>query len=62
MIRTSGEERISNFMLYSLAYSELYFADVYFPDFKEEEFDKALLEYQRRDRRFGGIKDETKNT
>lgn len=62
LIRTSGEERISNFMLYSLAYSELYFTDVHFPDFKEEEFDKALLEYQRRDRRFGGIKDETKNT
>ena len=62
LIRTSGEERISNFMLYSLAYSELYFTDVYFPDFKEEEFDKALLEYQMRDRRFGGIKDETKNT
>ena len=61
LIRTSGEERISNFMLYSLAYSELYFTRTYFPDFKEEEFDKALLEYQTRDRRFGGVKYETEN-
>ena len=61
LIRTSGEERISNFMLYSLAYSELYFTKTYFPDFKEEEFDKALLEYQTRDRRFGGVKYETEN-
>jgi len=61
LIRTSGELRISNFMLFSLAYSELYFTDVYFPDFKEKEFDIALLEYQKRNRRFGGIEDETKN-
>lgn len=61
LIRTSGELRISNFMLFSLAYSELYFTDTYFPDFNEEEFDKALLDYQKRNRRFGGIEYETKN-
>ena len=61
LIRTSGEQRISNFMLYQLAYSELYFTDTYFPDFKEEAFDNALLVFKSRDRRFGGVKDETKN-
>ena len=61
LIRTSGELRISNFMLFSLAYSELYFTDTYFPDFNEEEFDKALLDYQKRNRKFGGIEYETKN-
>ncbi len=54
LIRTSGEERISNFMLYQLAYSELYFTDVYFPDFKKEQFDLAIEEYNKRKRRFGG--------
>ncbi len=53
LIRTSGEMRLSNFMLYSLSYSELYFTDTYFPDFDEKEFDKALLSYQSRDRRKG---------
>ena len=53
VIRTSGEERLSNFMLYQAAYSELYFTKVYFPDFNELEFDKALNEYNRRIRRFG---------
>lgn len=61
LIRTSGELRISNFMLFSLAYSELYFTNTYFPDFNEEEFDKAILDYQKRNRRFGGIEYETKN-
>ena len=61
MIRTSGELRISNFMLFSLAYSELYFTDTYFPDFDEKEFDVALSEYRKRNRRFGGIENETKN-
>ncbi len=61
LIRTGGEKRISNFMLCSLAYAELYFTDVYFPDFKPEEFQKALDSYQKRDRRFGGVKDETKS-
>lgn len=53
LIRTSGEIRISNFMLFSLAYAEMYFPLTYFPDFKDEEFDKALEEYTKRDRRFG---------
>lgn len=48
MIRTSGEVRISNFMLYSLSYAELYFTDICFPDFDEKEFDKALEDYQNR--------------
>lgn len=58
MIRTSGELRISNFLLWQISYAELYFPNCYFPDFNEEEFDKALLEYTKRDRRFGSIKNE----
>lgn len=58
MIRTSGEIRISNFMLWQLSYAELYFPNCYFPDFLEEEYDKALTEYTKRDRRFGGLKNE----
>lgn len=58
MIRTSGEMRISNFMLWQISYAELYFPKCYFPDFDEEEFDKALLEYTKRDRRFGNINNE----
>lgn len=54
LIRTSGEIRVSNFMLYSLAYAEMYFPDTYFPDFKEKEFDKAIEVYNKRDRRMGG--------
>lgn len=53
LIRTSGEIRVSNFMLFSLAYAEMYFPHTYFPDFKEDEFEKALEEYTKRDRRFG---------
>lgn len=53
LIRTSGEIRVSNFMLFSLAYAEMYFPNTYFPDFKEDKFDKALEEYTKRDRRFG---------
>jgi undecaprenyl diphosphate synthase len=56
MIRTSGEERISNFLLWQLAYSELYFTDVYWPDFSEEDLEKAIQSYAARDRRFGGRK------
>lgn len=56
LIRTSGEYRLSNFMLYQSAYAELYFTDTYFPDFDESYLEKALLEYQNRDRRFGGAK------
>lgn len=57
-IRTSGECRISNFMLWQLSYAELYFPKCYFPDFNEMEYDKALLEYTSRDRRFGGLNNE----
>ena len=55
MIRTSGEIRISNFMLWQISYAELYFPKCYFPDFNHEEYDKALIEYTKRDRRFGGL-------
>lgn len=61
MIRTSGEERLSNFMLWQNSYAEFYFPKVYFPDFNEDEFDKAILEYTKRDRRFGGIDYENKS-
>lgn len=54
VIRTSGEERISNFMLWQISYAEFYFPKVYFPDFDEKEFDKALEIYNNRNRRFGG--------
>ncbi len=53
MIRTSGEYRISNFLLYQLAYSELYFTDTLWPDFRKENLYEALLDYQMRERRFG---------
>ena len=61
LIRTSGEQRVSNFMLWQLSYAEFYFPKVHFPDFNKEEFDKALIEYTKRDRRFGGINYETKS-
>lgn len=61
LIRTSGEVRISNFMLFQAAYAEMYFPEVLFPDFNAKEFDKALLVYNNRDRRFGGINSEKKN-
>ncbi|MDD3685338.1 MAG: isoprenyl transferase [Bacteroidales bacterium] len=53
LIRTSGEERISNFLLYQLAYSEFYFTDVLWPDFSKNEFYSAIINYQKRERRFG---------
>lgn len=56
MIRTSGEFRISNFMLWQMAYAELYFTDVLWPDFDEKELDKAIDSFNKRDRRFGGVK------
>lgn len=56
LIRPGGEKRISNFMLYQLAYSELYFTDCLWPDFTKEEYQKAILEYQNRERRYGGLK------
>ena len=55
MIRTSGELRLSNFMLWQNSYAEFYFPKTYFPDFNEEEFDKAIIEYTKRVRRFGNI-------
>lgn len=58
LIRTSGEQRISNFLLWQIAYAEFYFTDAYWPDFNEKELEKALETYQNRDRRFGGLKDE----
>jgi undecaprenyl diphosphate synthase len=53
MIRTSGEIRLSNFLLWQLAYAELYFTPVLWPDFSKDEFFKAIIEYQKRERRFG---------
>ena len=53
LIRTSGEQRISNFLLYQIAYSELYFTDVFWPDFSEENFYAAIIDYQNRERRYG---------
>ena len=55
IIRTGGEKRLSNFMLYQGAYSELYFTDVLWPDFDEKEFDKALEDFSGRKRRFGKV-------
>jgi len=57
VIRTSGEFRISNFLLWQIAYSEIYVTDVLWPDFDAEEFDKAIENFKNRDRRFGGVKD-----
>jgi undecaprenyl diphosphate synthase len=56
LIRTSGEQRISNFLLWSLAYAEFYFPDVCWPDFNKDELKKAIEVYSQRDRRFGGVK------
>ena len=58
LIRTSGEERLSNFLLWQLAYTEFYFADVHWPDFTKEELAKAIEAYNRRDRRYGGVREE----
>ena len=58
LIRTSGELRLSNYLLWQLAYSEFYFTDVPWPDFKKEELVKAIEKYNERDRRYGGVKEE----
>ena len=58
MIRTSGELRLSKYLLWQLAYSEFYFTDVPWPDFKKEELVKAIEKYNERDRRYGGVKEE----
>ena len=60
MIRTSGEFRISNFLLYQLAYSELYFTDVLWPDFRKENLYEAILDFQKRERRFGKTSEQVK--
>ena len=57
MIRTSGELRLSNYLLWQLAYTEFYFTDVPWPDFKKEELVKAIEKYNERDRRYGGVKE-----
>lgn len=56
LIRTSGEKRLSNFLLWQIAYTELVFTDTYWPDFSVYEFRKCIYEYQRRDRRYGNVK------
>ena len=61
MIRTSGEFRISNFLLYQLAYAELYFTDTLWPDFRKENLYKAIIDYQQRERRFGKTAEQIKN-
>jgi undecaprenyl diphosphate synthase len=53
LIRTSGERRISNFLLWHSAYAELFFTERFWPDFKEEHLEEALMDYQNRERRFG---------
>lgn len=58
LIRTSGEQRISNFLLWQIAYSEIYFTKTLWPDFDVAKLDEALADYHQRDRRFGGIEDE----
>lgn len=56
LIRTGGEQRLSNFLLWQLAYSELYFTDTYWPDFSEADFDRAIETFRQRERRFGQVK------
>ena len=60
LIRTSGEHRISNFLLWQIAYSELYFTDVLWPDFKEDDLYQAIISYQKRERRFGKTSEQIK--
>lgn len=60
LIRTGGEHRISNYLLWQLAYAELYFSDVYWPEFREENLFEAILDYQKRERRFGKTGEQVK--
>jgi undecaprenyl diphosphate synthase len=60
LIRTSGEHRISNFLLWQIAYAELYFTDILWPDFKEEDLYEAIISYQKRERRFGKTSEQIK--
>lgn len=57
LIRTSGEQRLSNFLMWQLAYTEFYFSEVHWPDFTKEELIKAIEQYNKRDRRYGGVKE-----
>ena len=61
LIRTSGEHRISNFLLWQIAYSELYFTNRLWPDFRRQDLEKAILNYQNRERRFGKTKKQIQN-
>ena len=58
LIRTSGEQRLSNYLLWQLAYTEFYFTDIPWPDFSKQELEKAIEQYNHRDRRYGGVKEE----
>lgn len=58
LIRTSGEQRLSNYLLWQLAYTEFYFTDVHWPDFSKKELEKAIAHYNKRERRYGGVKEE----
>ena len=61
LIRTSGEQRISNFLLWEIAYSELYFTEKLWPDFTKEDLFQAIFDYQNRERRFGKISEQLSN-
>ncbi len=61
LIRTSGEHRVSNFLLWQMAYTEFYFTDILWPEFSKENFYEAIIDYQRRERRFGKISEQIKN-
>ena len=61
LIRTSGEQRISNFLLWQISYAELFFSEVFWPDFDEKHFEKAIKNYSNRERRFGKTSDQIKN-
>lgn len=61
LIRTGGDERISNFLLWQIAYSELYFTDIFWPDFDGESLYRSIIEYQKRERRFGMTSEQIKN-
>ena len=58
LIRTSGENRLSNFLLWQIAYSEIYLTETYWPDFRENELMDAILDYQSRERRFGKVSEQ----
>ena len=62
LIRTSGEYRISNFLLWQIAYSELYISDIFWPDFRRKELYAAIENYQRRERRFGKVSEQVTNS